>query len=80
MDLAVGAAACITAGAQNKKSNERPLRRFEVPVVITEIFLQFRQCLALGQVIGKLPKIPEPHASVLPVDVTGGTHDIIVLL
>jgi hypothetical protein len=34
----------------------------------------------LGQVIGELLEIPEPHAAVLPVDVTGGAHETTLLL
>jgi hypothetical protein len=52
----------------------------QVPVEIAEILFQFRQRLALGQVVRKLFKIPEPHASVLPVNVTGGAHETILLL
>src|ERR1035441_4374204 len=53
----------------------RNLAAGKVPEEIAEIFLQFARVLALGQVIGNLLKIAEPHASVLPVDVTSGAHD-----
>ena len=52
----------------------------QVPIEIEEILLQFRQRLALGQVIGEFHEISEPHAFIPPVDVTSRAHNIILFL
>src|SRR5450759_1613822 len=66
-------------GELGDSADARDLAAGQVPVQIAEIFLQFRKGLALGQVIGEHFKIAEPHATILPVDVTSRAHDIILL-
>src|ERR1017187_8692390 len=67
------------SASSNRKLSDsadaRNLAAGQVPEKIAEILLQFRKRLALGQVIGEFLKISEPHASVLPVNVTSGAHD-----
>ena len=43
------------------RSRALAVRSGEVPAGITEILFQFRERLALGQVIGELHEIPDPH-------------------
>src|ERR1039458_9484571 len=61
-------------------ADARDLAACQVPVEIAEVLFQFRERLGLGQVIGELHEIPDPHAAILPVDVTRRAHDIILLL
>src|ERR1035437_9235444 len=61
-------------------ADARNLAARQVAVEFTEILFQFRERLGLGQVIGELHEIPDPHATILPVDVTRRAHDIILLL
>src|ERR1035438_9816357 len=65
-------------GKFSDSADARDLAAGQVPKEITEILHQVRKRLALGQVIGEFFKIPEPHAAILPVDVTGADHGIIV--
>src|ERR1035437_3696625 len=67
-------------GKFSDSADARDLAAGQVPKEITEILLQVRKRLALGQVVGELFKIAEPHAAILPVDVTGRVHDIILPL
>jgi len=61
-------------------ANTGDLAARQIAIEIAQVLFQLRQCLALRQVIGKLLEVPEPHASVLPVDVTRGDHETILLL
>jgi hypothetical protein len=50
----------------------------EVFVQIPEILLKIGKRFALSQIIWKVLEIPEPHFTVLPMDVPGPTHKAIL--
>jgi hypothetical protein len=55
--------------------NARNLSTRQVPIQIPKVILEFRQSFALGHVVGEFLEVAEPHALILPVDVTGALHE-----
>jgi hypothetical protein len=47
---------------------------------VPKVILKVRQCFTLRRIVGEFLEVAEAHAVVLPMDVTGAAHEMILPL